>query len=114
MAEAREFARPVVSRGTSFHSNQTRRDLGEIWDQLMPTEPPAQHRPPGIIDAVDLEYGLREVETDGDDAGHGRSFPLVDTIQPYPGPRRGGPCHQMANGKWQMANGSCSIDTCRS
>jgi hypothetical protein len=55
----------------------------------MPTEPPAQHRPPGIIDAVDLEYGLREVETDGDDAGHGRSFPLVDTIQPYPGSRRG-------------------------
>src|SRR6185312_9788417 len=90
---------------TSFHSNQTRRDLGEICDQLMPTEPPAQHRPPGIIDAVDLEYGLREVETDGDDAGHGRSFPLVDTIQPYPGSRRG----------WSMpSSGSCSTATCRS
>jgi len=49
----------------------------------MPTEPPAQHRPTGVVDAVDLEYGLREVEADGDDAGHGSSLWSVERLQPY-------------------------------
>jgi len=49
----------------------------------MPTEPPAQHRPTGVVDAVDLEYGLREVEADGDDAGHGSSLRSVERLQPY-------------------------------
>ena len=49
----------------------------------MPTEPPAQHRPTGVVDAVDLEYGLREVEADGDDAGPGSSLRSVERLQPY-------------------------------
>ena len=57
-----------------------------------------RHRPPGIIHAVDLEYGLREVEADGDDAGHGRSLQLVERLQPYSSLKEG-VVHAI---KWQL------------
>jgi len=49
----------------------------------MPTEPPAQYRQPRIIDALELKDGLREIEADGDDAGHGSSLRSVERLQPY-------------------------------
>jgi len=64
----------------------------------MPTEPPAQYRPPGIIDAVDLKYGLREIKADGDDAGHGSSLRLVERLQPYSSLKEG-VVHAI---KWQL------------
>jgi len=66
----------------------------------MPTEPPAQYRPPGIIDAVDLKYGLREIKADGDDAGHGSSLRLVERLQPYSSLKEG--WSMPSSGKWQL------------
>jgi len=73
----------------------------------MPTEPPAQHRPPGIIDTVDLEYGLREVEADGDDAGHGSSLRSVERLQPY-SLLKEGVVHAI---KWAMQRCYMSLET---
>ena len=61
--------------------------------------------PASIIDAVHLKNRLREIEANGDDAGHGSSLRLVERLHPTPRSRRG----------WSMpSSGSCSTATCRS
>src|SRR5215471_13002615 len=56
MAETGEFARPVVRSGARLHPDQTSRQLSKIRHQLVSREPPAQHSPAGIINAMDLKY----------------------------------------------------------
>jgi hypothetical protein len=45
----------------------------------MPGNAPAEHRTASIIDTVDLKDGLREIEANGNDDGHGGILRLMET-----------------------------------
>src|SRR6516164_1912304 len=64
MPELRQFARPVMRRGTRLHANQARRQRFEkphhfVASQLLPDNDLLLR-----IDAVDLEYVLGDIQTD--------------------------------------------------
>jgi hypothetical protein len=72
MPEHLEFACPLVRRCARFHANETRRQIAKEFKNLCSTNALADHHSAIGIDAVNLKYRLRNIETDRDNLAHGR------------------------------------------
>jgi hypothetical protein len=72
MAKGLQLAAPVMRRRTGFDTDQARLKAGKELQHLQATDAPADHRRAGGIDAVNLEYRLRNIETDRDNFAYPR------------------------------------------
>ena len=72
VAKGLQLAAPVVRRWTGFDTDQARLQLAKELQHLRPTDARADNHRAGLIDAVNLEYRLRNIETDCDNLAHGR------------------------------------------
>jgi hypothetical protein len=72
----------------------------------MPGNAPAEHRTASIIDTVDLKDGLREIEANGNDDGHGGILRLMETAPLFQA--REGVVHAI---KWQLQHRYLSLET---
>ena len=72
VAKGLQLATPVMGRGTGLDADQARLQAGKEPQQLRPTDALANNHRPGPVDAVSLEYRLRNIETDCDNLAQGR------------------------------------------
>src|SRR5262252_4647463 len=72
VAKCLQLATPVMGRGTGLDADQARLQAGKELQQLRPTDTLANNHRPSLVDAVSLEYRLRNIETDCDNLAHGR------------------------------------------
>ena len=77
MAERGQLARPVVRRGIRLDPYQARLQAGKKAHHRAPAQGPAHHWLARVIDAVDLKYVLRNIETNGANLYGGRLLSLV-------------------------------------
>jgi hypothetical protein len=68
-----QLAGPMMGRRTSLDANETPRQTCEKLQHFRPADTLADHYSAGVIDAVNLEYRLRNIETDRDNLAHGGS-----------------------------------------
>src|ERR1700729_4101205 len=99
MTESLQLAAPMMSGRTSFDTNKARRPIREKLQHLRTANALSYHYRSGVIDTVNLEYRLRNIETNRDNLAHGRlpSKWFVSTQPPYgtPMPQSGRrPQHQ--------------------
>src|SRR5262249_51859995 len=99
VAKCLQLATPVMGRRTGLDADQARLQAGKELQQLRPTDTLANNHRPSRVDAVSLEYRLRNIETDRDNLAHGRlpSKWCTSTQPPYgtPMPQSGRrPQHQ--------------------
>src|ERR1700722_6261833 len=85
MTESLQLAAPMMSGRTSFDTNKARRQIREKLQHLRTANALAYHYRSGVIDTVNLEYRLRNIETNRDNLAHGRlpSKWFVSTQPPY-------------------------------
>jgi hypothetical protein len=83
--ELLELACPLVRRCARFHANEARRQIGKEIKNLRSTNTPADHHRAIRIDAVNLKYRLRNIDTNCANFAHGRlpSMWFVSTQPPY-------------------------------
>jgi hypothetical protein len=67
MAKGRQLPRPEVGGGARLHANQAGRQAPEEADEFTPAELPTDQNLSILIDAMDLEDGLGETETNSRD-----------------------------------------------
>src|SRR5450631_2714503 len=70
--ELLELACPLVRRCARFHTNEARRQIGKEIKNLRSTNTPADHHRATRIDAVNLKYRLRNIDTNCANLTHGR------------------------------------------
>jgi hypothetical protein len=80
MAKGLQLAAPVMRRRTGFDTDQAGLKAGKELQHLQATDAPADHRRAGGIDAVNLQYRLRNIETDRDNFAH-RRLPHSGVLQ---------------------------------
>src|SRR5262249_42319265 len=102
VAKCLQLATPVMGRRTGLDADQARLQAGKELQQLRPTDTLANNHHHSRVDAVRLEYTLRNIETDRDNLTHGRlpSYWCTSTQPPYgtPMPQSGRPPqHQTSN-----------------
>src|SRR5262245_60331530 len=85
VAKGLQLATPVMGRRTGLDADQARLQAGKELQQLRPTDTLANNHRPSRVDAVSLEYRLRNIETDRDNLAHGRlpSKWCASTQPPY-------------------------------
>lgn len=83
MAERGQLARPMVRRGTGFHPKQARLNRLKIGKNLAAPQPAADNNSASNGNAVNLEPGLGEIETNCANLHVGGSFHVVFTDDHY-------------------------------
>src|SRR5947209_16383165 len=84
MAELAQLPRPVMCRSARLHSDHGRRQLGKKRQHLAAPQLPAQHRPLGGINPMQLKNMLRRIHSNSDNLVHGR-LPCLRLQQPHSG-----------------------------
>src|SRR6266550_6098823 len=84
MAELAQLPRPVMCRSARLHPDHGRRQLGKKRQHLAAPQLPAQHRPLGGINPMQLKNMLRRIHSNSDNLVHGR-LPCLRLQQPHSG-----------------------------
>src|SRR3981189_3492136 len=72
MTDGLQLAGPVMGRRTSLDADKASRQPCEKLQQLRPADAFADHYRADAINPVNLEYRLRNIETNRDKPAHGR------------------------------------------
>jgi len=72
MTKRLQLTTPVMGRRTGFDTDQARLQTAKELQHLRPADALADHYCTDRVDAVNLEYQLRNIETDCDNLAHGR------------------------------------------
>src|SRR5260370_2944635 len=107
MADRLELARPVVRRCAGSYTNEARRQLLEERQDIGALQLAADDHLARRIDAMDLKYRLRDVETNCRDRLHACLLPIVvtpsaATSRALTSPRRSRPQHHEQTFGWRQ------------